>query len=445
MEVNDYITQKLTHSIHTSERLSYRGCRRRWNWVFNDRYYPLTTPKPLEFGTAFHKAMEKWYEPEFWDKDPETRLTLAETVFRNTCNEQKAAYYKSQQVSELDAETEVDYLERVTLGIGMIRYHALHVSPKLDIGLTPIKTEIEFEVPITDDQGNQMWCKCAQCWKLFRASEFFEVTWKIWQSAKYLQLGDIQHPLSPGGLFHAMPPSEREKHYRNEWRGLPVTYGGRIDCLMQDGFGRLWIVDWKTAARLSGQEEGDAPDEFIQLDDQITSYCWALWLLGIEVAGFIHHEIKKAFPVEPEPNKQKRKGAWYSVNKMQNTSYDLYLETIKEGDPTGYDSGAYDEFLDFLKASGNRYYSRKQVFRSAEELRQAGRNIWLEATEMCRTDLPIYPSPGRFACSFCAFRQPCIATNRGEDVSYLLESSYEKRDRRYWEKVAPSTDSRGGQ
>lgn len=432
MEINDYITTKLTHSIHTSERLSYRGCRRRWNWVFNDRYYPLTTPKPLEFGSAFHAALEKWYEPEMWDRDPQTRLVLAETVFKNYCNDQKAAYYRQTQQTELDAEAEADYSERVELGLGMLRYHALHVSPIKDVGIRPIKTEIEFEVPITNEDGTPMWCRCNNCWKLWKASDEGIKDHDKWQDM--------------------LPQSERESglhdyYYRDViWPGLPVTYGGRIDCLMEDDLGRLWIVDWKTAARLSGQEEGDAPDEFIQLDDQITSYCWALWILGIEVAGFIHHEIKKAFPVEPEPNKQKRKGAWYSVNKMQNTTYDLYLETIREGDPVGYDTGAYDEFLEYLEKNPVAFYSRKQVFRSEEELRQAGRNIYLEATEMVRLDtLPLYPSPGRFACSFCAFRQPCLATNRGEDVSYLLESSFEYRERRYWEKVAASTDSRGGQ
>jgi hypothetical protein len=214
---------------------------------------------------------------------------------------------------------------------------------------------------------------------------------------------------------------------------------------MQDEFGNLWIVDWKTAARLSGQEEGDAPDEYILLDDQITSYVWALWVLGYKVAGFIHHEIKKAFPVEPEPNKVMRKGCWYSVNKMQNTSYDLYLETISEGDPAGLASGAYNDFLEYLFNEGTRYYSRKRVPRNRAELESAGKNIWLEACDITSPDLRIYPSPGRFACTFCAYRQPCLGTNQGEDVEYLFLSNFEQRTYRYWETVPGNTDGKGGQ
>lgn len=411
MNLNDYIEAKLSHSIHTSERLSFRGCRRRHHWLFVDRWYPQTTPKPLEFGSAFHKAMETWYDPDMWGKDAETRETLALLAFKNMCIEQKNHYVQLNN-GQIDPELDQDFKERVALGEGMLRYHCSKVSPKLDgWRLKPIKVEIEFEVPICNPEGRVVWCKCNQCWKLF-----------------------MTH-------FKADPEDTSQKV---SWPGLPVTYGGRIDCLMEDEHGRLWIVDWKTAARLSGQEEGDAPDEFILLDDQITSYCWALWVLGLDIAGFIHHEIKKAFPIEPEPNKVQRKGCWYSVSKSQNTSYDIYLETIGEGDPQGLAAGAYDNFLEWLKDEGPRFFSRKQVLRTPTELANAGYNIWLEAMDIIDPALRVYPSPGRFACTFCAYRQPCLGTNRDEDVEYMFLSNYEKRIRRYWEIEPMSTESKGG-
>jgi hypothetical protein len=440
VDTQAYIDAKLTHSIHTSERMSFRGCRRRWNWVFNDRYYPTTTAKPLEFGSAFHKAMETWYDPMMWGKDSETRTTLAVLAFINTCNEQKAKFFETTESNTLDPEVEEDYNERIVLGEGMIRYHCAKVSPTLDKTLTPTHVEIEFEVPVTNpDNGDQLWCKCDQCWKLFKnhtiengdgtyeAGEYqFRKRWNLHVDREARELLDY------GQDFWV------------SWDGLPVTYGGRIDCLMKDQFNRLWLVDWKTAARLSGQEEGDTPDEFLQLEDQVTSYLWALWVLGIKCAGFIHHEIKKAFPEPPEPNKVQRKGCWYSVNKMQNTSYALYLETISEGDPSGLASGAYDEFLDYLKTKGPQYFSRKQVHRNETELINAGRMIYLEALDMTDPNLRLYPSPGRFGCNFCAYRQPCLSTNQGEDVEYLLNTNFEKRVRRYWEIQPASTDSKGG-
>jgi hypothetical protein len=74
----------------------------------------------------------------------------------------------------------------------------------------------------------------------------------------------------------------------------------------------------------------------------------------------------------------------------------------------------------------------------------AGRNIYLEAMDMIDPNLRLYPSPGRFGCTFCAYRQPCLGTNRDEDVEYMFISNFEKRDRRYWETVPMSTDGKGG-
>jgi hypothetical protein len=421
-----HIKNKLTHAIHTSERRSFRGCRRRWSWLFQDHLYPVTTAKPLEFGSAFHKAMEAWYEPSTWNKDPETRETLAILAFVNLCNEQKAHYTTMQ--GTIDPEAEADFRERVELGSGMIRYHCRNVSPRLDRGFTPYAVEIDFEVPILDDAGNQPWCKCDNCWTMYYN----------WTQA----LPD--EPDATGKLKPHRLKVNNVESARAMWMGLPVTYGGRIDMLAQDENGRFWIFDWKTAARLSGQEEQDSPDEFILLDDQITSYVWALWVLGIDVAGFVYHEIKKAFPIEPEPNKVNRKGCWYSVSKQQNTSYEIYLETISEGDPYGLQSGAYNDFLAWLKNDGPRFYSRKQVHRSETELRSAGHNICLEALDMTDPNLRLYPSPGRYGCTFCAYRQPCLGTNRGEDVDYMLESNFERRPHRYWETTTSSTESKGG-
>jgi PD-(D/E)XK nuclease superfamily protein len=438
--VNDYIVAKLTHSIHTSERMSFRACRRRWNWLFHDHLYPTTTPKPLEFGSAFHKAMEAWYEPTTWGKDPETRETLAILAFKNACSAQKTAYLLDNK-GNIDPEVEQDFKERVELGVGMLHYHCRKVSPTQDRGFVPLKVEIDFEVPIKSPSGDQLWCKCDNCQTMWRNSDAGRGEYHIWQTNEYAK---NERGSQKWQLFHEWPVSYRLEQYQKTWKGLPVTYGGRIDMLAKDEDGRLWIFDWKTAARLSGQEEQESPDEFILLDDQITSYVWGLWVLGVDVAGFVHHEVKKAFPVEPEPNKVMRKGCWYSVNRLQNTSYDIYLDTIREGDPGGFARGAYDEYLDFLKESGVKFYSRKQVHRSETELRNAGYNIYLEACDMIDSELRLYPSPGRYGCNFCAYRQPCIGMNRGEDVDYMLLSNYDKRPHRYWELTPSNTDTKGG-
>jgi hypothetical protein len=407
--VQDYIDAKLTHSIHTTERRSFRGCRRRWNWIFREMYYPQVTVRPLEFGVACHVAFETYYDfylGKWNNPDPETAAALAIAAFKRVNREQREKF-KELNHGYIDPEMAADYEDREVQGVGMLKHYFTKVSPIEDRDLKPVKVEIAFEVPVTGPRGETLWCTCQACWDRW---------------IRYCDAHDMD----------SIP--------RSEWKGLPVTFGGRIDALFEDQQGRYWIVDWKTAMRLSG--EGNAPDNYLWWDDQINAYCWALWLIGIPIAGFIYAEIKKAFPEEPEPMKVTRKGLSYSVSKQQNTTYELYKQTVMENDTAAYDMGGYDAFLDWLKNEGPKFHLRHQIFRNEHELREVGVNIWKEATEMVDLDLEIYPNPGRFHCETCAFAEPCLGKNRGEDYVYTLNSMFERRKRHYWEDAPPTTDKK---
>jgi hypothetical protein len=423
---NDYIKNKLCHSIHTSERRSFRGCRRRWCWIFRDFYYPTVTPRPLEFGVAYHKAMEVYYNPETWH-DRATAAALALVAFRDKCAEQKAAYLE--YFPDMGEEAEIEYNDRLELGLGMIKNYTKRLSPVLDKNLTPYKVEVSFEVFIKDPAGNLVWCKCDICWDRFFKSNFGGAAFNAWQ--EYLTSHDTLLTLS----------QRVESYRRNEWMGLPVTYGGRIDAVIVDNYGRFWVFDWKTAASLTAMGE----DDYLWWDDQITSYCWALWTLGVDIAGFIYAEIKKSYPLEPEPLKNTYQGRRYSTNKQQVYDYDIYLTTIQENDQEAYEAGFYDKFLEHLKSPDNAFGRRHEIHRTDKELEIAGYNIYLEALEMTDSDLRIYPAPGRFACRTCAFAGPCLSKNRGEDFQYELDSSYDKRRYHYWETKEPSTEGKGGE
>jgi hypothetical protein len=419
--VNRCITNNLVHSVHNSTVQSFLGCRRRWDLATRQMYYPLVTPKPLEFGSAFHKGMEKLYDPLTWD-DKEVALGLAKQAFVEECKAQFSKYLKLNK-GNIDPSMRAEYNSRILLGISMLNYYGKYVSPETDRNFTPVKVEIPFEVPIRSPRDEYMFCKCEQCYKRWVASDLAKETIAKCTAEKL-------HDCDPEDHFQTM--------------GLPVTYGGRIDCLVQDTFGRYWVYDWKTAAQLSGTKARST--EFMLLDTQITSYCWALWTLGFPIAGFVYAEIKKAVPEEPEPMKNQRLGRWYSVSKQMSTTAEIYKKTVEEGDPGGYAAGLYDDFIEYLKSDeGPRFSVRHEVHRNEAELRNAGINIWQIASEMVNPDLRVYPSPGRFACSFCAYQEPCLGMNRGEDYQYTLNTLFEKRTRHYFEERPSSTDSRGGE
>lgn len=407
MELQDYIEQKLVHEIHTSERRSFRACRRRWDWLFRDGYYPLVTAKPLEFGTAFHRAMEVYYDPKTWSWDKEVVGASAIAAFVNKCEKQKNEAIAATGHLYLEGVQELDYEERVELGKGMLKYYFEEVAPKLDRGWTPVAVEIGFMVAIPNPETGEeaIWCKCDRCWD----------KWKAFCAEKQWTVA------------------------RDVFGGLPVVYAGRLDMLARDENGFLWIFDWKTARSI--------PDDhtFLYLDDQVGSYVWALRSgLGLDVKGFVYREMRKGYPQPPKRNKVKRLGRWFSVSQSQDTDYDTYLATVSEEDSEAYEAGLYDEFLEFLKNEGITYYSNSQIAKSPLELESIQQHIGYEALDMVDPSLRIYPSAGRFGCSFCAFREPCMEKNSGGDYQYGLNTLFEVREP-YYIRNDPSTESKGGE
>ena len=411
MELKEYIDLKLIHSIHTSGRKSFRSCRRRWYWTEKQMYYPKTTPAPLEFGVAFHAAMEKFYDPRTWHMDLKIKQSLAMMQFKATCEEQIKNYKRMN--GELELVKQEEYENRLTLGLHMIKYYTENVSRYTDVGFTPVEVEVPFEIAILSPEGEAIWCKCDHCWgryTKFRGDEYFQT----WHKDRQIQY-----------------PNELSYYRKHHWQGLPVTYGGRLDMLAMDELGRYWIYDWKTTSRILDE---DAESSFLTLDDQVSSYIWALRSLGLNVVGFVYVEIRKAFPSPPKELSRLYRGRKFSTSKTEFSTPEQYMLFVSENDPLAYAQGLYDEHISWLKSEGPKFHQRHQIHKNDKEVEMAGYNIWLEAQDMTQNPR-IYPQPGRFSCNTCLFKQPCIGMNQGEDYQYTLDSMFERRTKHYWEEV----------
>lgn len=416
-EIQWNIDNNLTHQLHTSERRAFRACRRRWDWAYREHYHPIVPQPALEFGIAFHKAMEKYYDPITWLAPLEVKGNLALVAFEQECQAQLTKYKRDNP----DPETEVidDYRARIELGLSMLKHYCWTVSPKYDRNWTPVEVEVSFEVPVKQSAGRQLWCKCDRCWR----------KWEISESGKLDIESKVEYSLKDGRPLV-------ESYRVNFWKGLPVTYGGRLDMLAQDEHGRYWIVDWKTTKTILDE---DAQASFLQLDDQISSYVWALAQYGIPVAGFVYVEIKKSFPAAPTALLKMRSGRSYSVSKTELTTHDLYKQTVMEKDYDAWQMGLYDDHLNWLKTEGPIFTQRHQVHKNTHEIENTGKYISLEAVDIIN-DPSVYPMPGRFSCNWCLYQQPCLGVNMNEDYLYTLNTMFEKRDSNYWEAKPPTTE-----
>jgi hypothetical protein len=389
----------MPHEIHVSERRSFRGCRRRWDWAYREGYRPHAPAKPLEFGIAFHMGFEAFYDPHTWKTTTvDQKLHNAIQVFESECEKQKESYLKREDLSRMDDEVALDYAERIDRGQGMLRYHAAHVHRKYDTWFKPIATELSFEVPIVDpdDPSGKRLLRC--------------------------------HNSPSCGQNHSNNASDSDSQ---------VVYAGRVDMLVEDiRYGGYFIWDHKTAAQLASD------DGFLQLDDQVASYCWALSLqLGLNVKGFIYAETRKDYPRTPQPLKRAYKGCNFSTSKTQPTTLEVYRKFVERRDSEAFKAGNYNGYLEFLASDeATKFHQRFVVTKTERELQEIGRNISLEAADMVSSNLRVYPSVGRFTCSSCAFREPCINTFLGEDTDYALSSNYEKTPQRYYHTAPINSD-----
>lgn len=379
----------MSHQIRTSERRSFRSCRRRWDWVYREGYAPLEEAKPLEFGRAFHLAMEEIYNPETWFLTTAAdKLRLAKQVFELECERQRKQYLKDTGLTRLDREGQDDYNERIILGHGMLEYYVYNVHVKCDDWFKPVKVEIEFDVPVTDETGEILRCvNSPQCGQTH--SNGIETDYD-------------------GNVID------------NNW----VTHGGRVDCLVEDlVHGGYWIFDWKTAAELR------ATEELLELDDQLNTYMWALRNeLRIDIRGFVYVEIRKAFPQPPKRLSRPRNGCSFSTDKRQPTTPELFVKTVRENDFQAYMSGCYGEFEHWLSTSKDaaKFHQRFDLRKTPQELTNVGLNVAEEAADMVDSSLRMYPSTGRFSCPSCAFKSPCRMKFEGSDYLYTLDTMFRK-------------------
>lgn len=387
----------MPHEIHVSERRSFRGCRRRWDWAYREGYSPDQQLKPLEFGIAFHMGMEAFYNPETWNTTtPQEKAQAACDVFAAECVRQRDAFLKATNQTALDEAQGDDYRERIDLGTGMLAYYATHVHPNNDTWFEPVLTEIPFEVPIADPDNPATTLKC------------------------------LSSPFC--GQKHSNDPNDEDSN---------VVYAGRVDLIVKDlRYGGYFLFDWKTAAQLA------TDDSFLQLDDQIGSYCWALSnQLNINIRGFVYAELRKDYPRPPKQLKRSSGGRSFSVDKNQPTIAEIFIPWVSKHDPVAFREGAYDDYLRYLTgAEATKFHQRFTVIKSTAELTNIGWNISLEAADMVSRDLRIYPSVGRYTCSSCAFRQPCLGTFMNEDVEYTLETLFNKSEERYYHTQPRSSD-----
>jgi len=198
--------------------------------------------------------------------------------------------------------------------------------------------------------------------------------------------------------------------YYSDELGRDVVYQGKIDMVVEDEHDDVYVWDHKTANRFDSTE-------WLDIDTQISSYCWAMWKLGYDVKGFVYNQVYKGVPSRPKVLNSGK----LSKDKNQSTTPELFRESIEE---LGLKESDYTDFLEYLEQNPREYIRRTQVDRSDTELEIIEGIIYSEARDMVGSPW-IYPNPSLFNCRMCEFKHPCMLTLEGSDPFDALEDPFQ--------------------
>lgn len=138
---------------------------------------------------------------------------------------------------------------------------------------------------------------------------------------------------------------------------------------------------------------------------------------------------KKHSLVHLKKLKRLQHGKRFSTAQNQDTTLDMFLETVQTEDGPAYRAGFYDEYIAELRKSPPVFHQRFPVIQSDKKYKNTLDNISMEAMEMTNPDLHIYPAPTKMNCQGCNFRTPCLAKYHGENYVYTLDSLFNKGSR----------------
>ena len=198
--------------------------------------------------------------------------------------------------------------------------------------------------------------------------------------------------------------------------GRKLLYGFTLDRVIEDEYGQLWIVEYKTAKSFRVHH--------FDIDDQITAYCWAAWrLYGKPVAGVVYQQHKKSLPSLPKILSTGK----ISTDARQSTTAGLYGEMLRSvyGPPSSWPSQniiLYNKLLAEEDEDKDRFVRRDKVERNLRQLQSFEAKLLMEIEDMARDDLPLYPNPSKDCEWGCPLQSACVAMDRGDDWLHLLEA-----------------------
>lgn len=405
--------------IGVSTSRTFRRCLRKWGFQSSYRFgldkQGTTENINFWFGSAIHFAMEDYFG---WNKFGDPRRAFK-------------AYYEAFEAVDRPNEAEEHY----ELGMKMLEYF-LDWYPRHNQGL--VGDHLETAWFIQDENSG--------CWTLVPphtegADPGVEIGIELDLGIRLIvdaddgkiYARDIPDPLDPearifesfvsADLTH-IPLQVSDTIYtiklgseEKSCKVVPIRFHGTIDRVCVDSFGRLYLLDYKTAK--------GADTNKLDTDDQVSRYMWAAeQYLGMPIEGFVYLQLTKDVPKAP---RKLQKGG-ISSDVSQRTTRALYKQALV--DLYGSVEAAPAANIKCLNAlaekefpEGDPFIRWDFVLRTTHEKVATYYNILAEVMAMTDPNKPLFSSPTRDCIWDCPFRGACLALDKGawEEFQLALE------------------------
>lgn len=434
--------------IHSSDRASFKFCRRQWAWGSPARMNLIPRAdvqgieKNLWFGTGIHWALEQYYNPvlkrdpaEAWqtwfelqwrggvvtedevkgfaDRNPRPIVTQYTRVNGPHIHDASITIvntYKVDGLCDILPDTHMDedmFMGLKDLGTGMMKFYREYAEANDNFRV--ISLEHDFSVPVINSEGEPLY----------------------WVDKRKMPDG-WEPDFGAGNEFgpymeYRTPPDQGYDHDYEPKLYKQVHVRGRMDMILQEQeYGRFGIMDHKTASRVD-------EDYFrhLELDEQCTSYLSfgeleaRIYGLEYKALEFITYQaILKGYPKPPTIT---TRGLPSLDRNNETTTPELFAQTVKNLGLEGVfavDTKMQNYYTWLLEQGDKRYIQRNDTWRNHMQRKNAMVRLYYEAIDMLN-DPVAYPNPSKnYSCLNCKFRTPCIQAEDGSDYLQTLNDGY---------------------
>ena len=404
--------------ISTTERSTFKQCRRRWELEVLENLTPRIPPTfELEFGSGIHQALESYYisvaniPHHEQNKDPEAYdypLRNALWKWDEWYDETERKYAEDTSYDSTTRELALDNLvELADLGEKVLRSYDQFSDEHDDFTIHAVEGLLMG--------GGKAWLAKHDAEREFKSNGTQNGV--VYDAKARRLLVPILHPKTQ----RVLPD-------------MPVL-SARIDLLchrIDPGMKGLWVYDHKTSSSMPN-------DRGMDFDDQVTAYLYVVYRwLGIVPRGFCFNYLMKQVPKEPRILQSGK----LSTAKDQLTTADMYYEEMKAHGLVRKDgtikSHEHDATYQALQSYGwDRFFIRHYATRNKVELVNFERRLyeeWQDMMDCWEGDLELYPNMSKFWCPRCSVGPICQAIEDGSDWKAVMETRYDQRPDR---KAAP--------